>query len=1117
MNKISQDFSLRRNDKSTNCARAKYILDMNRRLFFMIKMLSIFFILIALFSLECKGVFAKDIFLENPPYADQVLDKIRLRNEGIAHFEAGISLKKSLIAFQKAYNIKPRELEDIFNLALIHHKLGNTDEAEPYLLEAIEQNDSFANAYYVLGLIKKEQGEFELAKKWFEKARALFPDDSYLHYNLALIYLQLENEHDYLQSLIYALQLNPENTGALYQLFQYYSRSGNKALAKNSLQELYRVKKVQRTSRRETREDESQLSLPIRSLEKNHHQFSYLASDVRVDVVKKKLTKPIITLDYTDIDSDGIEEFFLLTQDQQIWLFDPNGFEKRLGQLPKNTSKIEINWLNSKSNFVIVGVADKGIFKVNDIIGTDNPTIDMILTEPSEGFFLHDIDRDGDLDLLAPVLSQPLTNRGNGVFFKEAFYESQDAFKRLKNYKFISSSDLNRVGRQDLVAINQAGEFFVLKDAGGGTYNIVHSSENYSDVIGLSIADFDNDGYGDLLFLKPDQIQFKKNQAKYQFVLKSTINSAFTSIKIVDFNNDGLKDIITLNHKGSLDIYLNKGNFVFNKHSLVKSIGASESQIWITDFNVDGAVDLLLVSDNGELLMVENRSEKIGKSVPVHLQGTRSAKSGDLTQVEIYKAGKYLFYESQEKILNIGIGQEDYVEILRITWPNGFVENKFKVDTAQKAYLFEESERISGSCPSVFTWNGSNYHYVTDAFISGPIGVPVSRGMYFPVDDDEYLRFTSTELKPTDSLLKIKMTEELKETVYLDKAELYQVEHPVGVKVFPNEVLAPRPDPVFQMIAVSNYVPPVSATDMNGKDVLSTLSQVDGDMVGYTQARSPFAGYIKNDHWLELEVPDEILAAENPKLLLNGWFYYFDSTSMIAASQTESVRLGWPRLEQKIDGQWKPVDIIGVMPGKDKTIVHDLKGKITSQSIRIISNVDIYWDFVTFDLGETDSQSLKLEKLELVKAKLDFHGFSFLKQRDPEKFDYHKPRYISMWNPMEGNYTKYGYVEPLLNEVDNKFVIFGSGDELSLEFKQPIQKPINKDMTYTYFLYLNGTVKDGDKYTAGAGKVLPMPFYGMKTYPYEPGAFTEAVSKIPGYEQYLKEYQTRKPFNFIAF
>jgi hypothetical protein len=111
----------------------------------------------------------------------------------------------------------------------------------------------------------------------------------------------------------------------------------------------------------------------------------------------------------------------------------------------------------------------------------------------------------------------------------------------LKNYKLISSSDLNRVGRQDLVAINQAGEFLVLKDAGGGTYNTVHSHENYSDVIGLSIADFDNDGYGDLLFLKPDQIQFQKNQTKYQFVLKSTINSETASIRIVDFNNDGLK------------------------------------------------------------------------------------------------------------------------------------------------------------------------------------------------------------------------------------------------------------------------------------------------------------------------------------------------------------------------------------------------------------------------------------------------------------------------------------------------------------------------------------------------------------------------------------------------
>jgi tetratricopeptide (TPR) repeat protein len=1079
------------------------------------KILSLSVIPIFLFSLECQGVFAKEVFLENPPYADQALDKIRLRTEGIAHFEAGISLKKSLTAFQKAYEIEPRELEDIFNLALIHHKLGNISEAEKYLLEAIKQNNSFANAYYVLGLIKREDGDLEAAKELTEKARELFPDDSYLHYTLALIYLQLEDEHNYLQSLIYSLQLNPENTGALYQLFRYYSRSGNRQLAKHNLQELYRVKKALRSSRRETREDESQLSLPIRRLENRQtlHKFSYLASEVRVEVVKKKFPKPIVTLDYTDIDGDGIEEIFLLTQNQQLWLFDPNGFKKRLGELPKNTQQFNINWLNSKSNFVLVGAAaDQGIFKVNNVIG--NPTIDFIFTKPSENFFLHDIDRDGDLDLLAPGLSQPLTNRGNGVFFKEAFYKSQDAFKQLINYQLLASSDLNRVGRQDLVAINQADEFVVLKDGGGGKYNTVatHKTRSGNDVIGLSIADFDNDGYGDLVFLKKNQLQFLKNQGKYQFVLESTLEKGFAAVKIVDFNNDGLKDIVTLNR--SLDLYLNKGNFVFQKQSLVNAIGASGSQIWTTDFNADGAVDLLLVSDSGELLMIENRSKKIGRAVSLHLKGTRSAKSGDLTQVEIYKAGKYVFYESQEKILNIGIGQEDYVEIVRISWPNGFVENKFKVDAAQQAYVFEESERISGSCPSIFTWNGSNYHYVTDAFISGPIGVQISRGRYFPVDDDEYLRLTSTDLKPTDSLLKIKITEELKETVYLDKAELYQVEHPVGVEVFPNEVLAPRPEPAFQLIAVSNYVQPVSATDMNGKDVLSTLSQVDGNMVGYLEERSIFPGYIKKDHWVELEVPEKVLSAKNPKILLNGWFYYFDSTAMIAASQTESIKLGWPRLEQKIDGQWKPVDIIGVMPGKDKTIVHDLKGKLTSKTIRIISNVDIYWDFVTFELGERDNQPLTLKKLELATAKLDFHGFSSLTQRDPEKFDYHKVRYISLWNPMEGNYTKYGHVESLLNEVDNKLVIFGSGDELSLTFKHPSQ---SENMTSTYFLYLNGTVKDGDKYTAGAGKVQPMPFHGMKTYPYEKGAFTEAVSKIPDYEQYINEYQTRKPFKFTAF
>ena len=89
-----------------------------------------------------------------------------------------------------------------------------------------------------------------------------------------------------------------------------------------------------------------------------------------------------------------------------------------------------------------------------------------------------------------------------------------------------------------------------------------------------------------------------------------------------------------------------------------------------------------------------------------------------------------------------------------------------------------------------------------------------------------------------------------------------------------------------------------------------------------------------------------------------------------------------------------------------------------------------------------------LQKLDLVKAKLDFHGFSSLKQRNPEKFDYPKIRYTSLWNPMVGKYTKYGEVDTLLRKVDSKFTVFGSGDELSLVFKRPPQEP-KAGNTYT--------------------------------------------------------------------
>lgn len=119
-----------------------------------------------------------------------------------------------------------------------------------------------------------------------------------------------------------------------------------------------------------------------------------------------------------------------------------------------------------------------------------------------------------------------------------------------------------------------------------------------------------------------------------------------------------------------------------------------------------------------------------------------------------------------------------------------------------------------------------------------------------------------------------------------------------------------------------------------------------------------------------------------------------------------------------------------------------------------------------------------------------------------------------MWNPLAGNYTKYGKVNALLDNEDSKMAVLGSGDEVKLEFDARALKPLAKGWKRDFVLYLNGFVKDGDKYTAHAGHVDPMPFSGMQAYPFSSSDAATNPARDPEYKNYLNEFQSRSPLTF---
>src|SRR5262249_45823408 len=130
---------------------------------------------------------------------------------------------------------------------------------------------------------------------------------------------------------------------------------------------------------------------------------------------------------------------------------------------------------------------------------------------------------------------------------------------------------------------------------------------------------------------------------------------------------------------------------------------------------------------------------------------------------------------------------------------------------------------------------------------------------------------------------------------------------------------------------------------------------------------------------------------------------------------------------------------MGIPAGKPKTIAVDLTGKFLSASreVRIVTNLCVYWDEI-FLIEDSSAPHAALTAIDADAAEFRFRGFSKPtidpQRKQPESFDYARVAPASMWNPTPGMYTRYGDVLPLIEKLDDRLVIMGSGDELQLRF-----------------------------------------------------------------------------------
>jgi len=105
-----------------------------------------------------------------------------------------------------------------------------------------------------------------------------------------------------------------------------------------------------------------------------------------------------------------------------------------------------------------------------------------------------------------------------------------------------------------------------------------------------------------------------------------------------------------------------------------------------------------------------------------------------------------------------------------------------------------------------------------------------------------------------------------------------------------------------------------------------------------------------------------------------------------------------------------------------------------------------------------------------------------------------------------GAYTRYGDVKPLLKKSDDRFVIFGTGEEVALDFDANVLPRVPVGWSRDYLFFADGFVKDMDFYETDPLTVEALPFHAMLGYPYPPKAHYPNSDK---FLDYLLNYNTR--------
>ena len=1098
--------------------------------------------------------------------ASKTNEAARLNNIGVAYMNQQL-FEKALKSFEAASAQDPKLATARVNRGVALLNLQRVDEAKALLQDVVRQDPKDAHAWYNLGLFYKNSSDTDNAIAAFKHVTEIDPSDADTWYFLATVYAQGKQYPGAIEAFQHALQLNPLHASAEFGLSRAFQQSGDPDHAREHLKKFQYIKDNKlgspmsltygeqgQYSRAEESPGAAQkvpAAIPVKFVDVTS-DAGLVSQPQSVADGAKPLFDPGSGACFLDYDNDGKIDVFVAANGVQggmsLYRNLGNGkFQDATAQAGLDPRLAATSC--TAGDYDNDGFADLAVSFGNGVLLLHNEKNgkfkDMaaaagINNVDIGGLTFIDYDHDGDLDLygssgilqmLGSVKNSGSVmwrNNGDGTFTNATDATGLSIFTSAEN---AIGTDYNNDRAIDLVVADWSGGT-IFQNPREGKFLVSHPFTHPKDgkelpTVAVAALDFDHDEWMDLALthLIPPGLTLWHNDRGKEFNQVQLPDTGWVKaygVTAFDYDNDGWVDLVavgeTKDGKGEVRLFRNLGRAGFKDVTtdvgLDKIVLKNPRAIITGDYDGDGATDLLITQNHGPAVLLRNEGGNKNNWLRLSLKGLNDNKSAIGTKVEvfaganrqkfeIYGSSGYLGQNSTDIV--VGLGQAKQADVVRMLWPTGVLQDEIEV-AANREQPYLELDRRGSSCPTLFVWDGRHYELVGDMIGAGVVGHWVGPGERNVPRPAEYIKVDRDMLHLKDGKLSFRLMEPMEEAVYLDEVKVLAVDHPRDFNVYPNEYFASNPPfPKFRVIQSRDAQPPAAAIDEHGRDLMPDLHahRYFGDF-----ELLAFHGFTRM-HTLELDLGEPYRGGPL-MLLMHGETEYFTATSVYAAHQAKIIAIA-PYVEAlDSHGKWvRVVDDMGFPAGGPRTMTPDLTGKLPlgTRRIRIRTNLQVYWDSILIDRSPQNGQ-VRLTRVPLASANLDFYGHPRqIEDRPPGnvKYVYEEVSPTGPFALQAGSYTRYGNVLPLLTKFDDRYVVFGTGDEIALEFDPSRLPVLPSGWIRDYFFLVNGYEKDMDFYAADGFTVEPLPFKSMRGYPYQENAYPLDRKHM----DYLLEYNTR--------